>query len=502
MKIGLIPLDERPANTRYPVMIGQIAGVEVLVPPPEALSRYRTPALPAALIQWIEAHAPTLDALIVSVEMLGYGGLIASRITDESAGTILARLDALRAIRKEHPALAILGLNVITRVSRHNDAAEEPYYWAQYGAALFRLSQMMDRAALGQPVGAELDTLHAAIPAGHVRDFLDRRARNHQVNLAALALLADDTIDLLVLSSDDTSEYGLGSQEKRALWTHADQLGLGDALLMYPGADEVGCVLVARLVNARTGFVPRFQPVYMVPGGEQIVAAFEDGPLSATVERQIRAAGAQIVDRDPDVWLFINPPLGPDADWGRDYTPAEAEMRLPHLAQAVEQIAAAVEAGQPVAVADVAHANGADALCFDLLRARVPLDRLAAYGAWNTAGNTLGTAIAQACAALHAATPDQRAAQVRFLAHRFIEDWAYQRLVRDDVRAWLEAETGKREPAPDMLDTTKARIEAQLAEKLAGLPGFEGLALRRVRLPWDRTFEVDFDLEPRPYSEA
>ena len=497
MRIGLIPLDERPANARYPVMIGEIAGAEVLVPPPEALSRTRTPALPQALAQWIEAHAPTLAALIVSIEMLGYGGLIASRITNESAGAILERLNVLRALRAAHPSLIIYGFNVITRVSRHNDATEEPAYWADYGTALFRLSQMMDRAALGEPVGVELDGLHAAIPAEHVRDFLDRRARNHQINLAALNLLGDDTLNLLVLSSDDTSEFGLSSQEKRALRTYADQLGLDRGLLMYPGADEIGCALVARLVNERADVSPRVQPVYMVPGGEQVVAAFEDGPLSATIERQVRAAGAQLVDADPDVLLVINPPLGPDADWPRSYTPDEAAARLPYLEEAVDQIAAAVAAGQFVAIADVAHANGADAALFDRLRTRVPLDQLVAYGAWNTAGNTLGTVIAQACAALYASTSDQQAAQMRFLAHRLIEDWAYQRFVRDDVRAWLEAETGQREPSPDMLDRTAARIGAALAAALADLPGFESLTLRNARLPWDRTFEVDFDLESR-----
>ena len=86
---------------------------------------------------------------------------------------------------------------------------------------------------------------------------------------------------------------------------------------------------------------------------------------------------------------------------------------------------------------------------------------------------------------------------MRFLAHRLIEDWAYQRFVRDDVRAWLEAETGQREPSPDMLDRTAARIGAALAAALADLPGFESLTLRNARLPWDRTFEVDFDLESR-----
>ncbi len=35
-RLGLIPLDERPANTRYPAMIAASAGVDLRLPPPES----------------------------------------------------------------------------------------------------------------------------------------------------------------------------------------------------------------------------------------------------------------------------------------------------------------------------------------------------------------------------------------------------------------------------------------------------------------------------------
>jgi hypothetical protein len=39
-----VPLDERPVNTRYPQMLGAIAGAEVLLPPPEIRGEGRAPA--------------------------------------------------------------------------------------------------------------------------------------------------------------------------------------------------------------------------------------------------------------------------------------------------------------------------------------------------------------------------------------------------------------------------------------------------------------------------
>jgi len=498
LHVGLIPLDERPVNTRYPVQIARIAGADVRIPPAAALSHFREPASFDALSDWLLEQLPALDALIVSIEMLGYGGLIASRISDEPGGAIFKRLDLLGTIRKQRPDLPILGFNVITRISRHNDATEEPLYWAQHGANLFRLSQLMDRWSLGQSVIEEYADLIAEVPAEYVVDFLARRDRNHVVNHVVITMLMRGEIDTLVLSSDDTSQYGLGVKEKRELIALAGRYQLGERLLMYPGADEVGCVLAARLINQAAGRTPRFQVVYAVPGGESIVAAFEDGPVHQTVERQVIAAGAVIVPEDEpfDVRLIVNPPLGPDADWPRPYTEAERGTRLPPLEAAVQQIKRALQEGERVAVADVAHANGTDNLFFDLLCAEIDLSRLAAYAAWNTAGNTIGTVIAQACAAL-SITDDS--AQQAFLLHRMIEDWAYQANVRDDVRGWLEAQTGQREPSSDQLVETRAQIETRLQARLDQLPGFAAwcIAPGSVRLPWRRTFEVDFDLEKR-----
>nr|MDQ2996425.1 DUF4127 family protein [Chloroflexota bacterium] len=318
MNIGLIPLDERPVNIRYPAMIAAIAGADLALPPPEILSSLRRPADCAALVEWLAGTAPRLDGLIVSCEMLGYGSLIASRISDEPAGAILARLDSLRAIRRAQPQLPIYGFSLITRVANANDATEEPEYRAIYGEQLYRASQLLDQRQQGQSVADDLDALLAQIPPAVRHDFLRRRLRNHTVNAAVLHMLADGVFDLLVLSSDDTSPFGLPSREKRWLESWADLLGLNqplaggrqplatrpelshadDRLLMYPGADEVGCVLLARLLNRQAGATPSFAVAYAPPTSAERVAAYEDGPIRVTVERQIRAAGGKLAEQD------------------------------------------------------------------------------------------------------------------------------------------------------------------------------------------------------------
>lgn len=518
MRLGLIPLDERPANTRYPAMIAAIGGASLALPPTAILSARRRPADCAALAEWLAHAAPALDGLVVSCEMLGYGGLIASRTSHEPAGVILARLDALRAIRRGHPRLPIVGFSLIARVSNADDAAEEPQYWATFGARLYRLSQLLDRRRQGQPVGDELDALAAEIPQEHRQDFLRRRLRNHAVNLGALQLLADGALDLLALSSDDTSPYGLPSREKRWLAEWAHLLGLSaerrpmndetidvqrsafsaQRLLMYPGADEVGCALVARLLNQAHGVTPSFAAAYAPPEAADNVAAYEDGPIRVTVERQVRAVGGRVVEGDADVWVAVDAPLARRAEWTPEHAGQERAERLPALASLAAEIELRLARGQPVVVADVAYPNGADPALVELLLARVDLTELAAYGGWNTAGNTIGTALAQACAARLIRTAEQRAAQQRFLLHRIVEDWGYQQIVRAELREWLRAEHGLAEPTPELLPEACALIERRLDALIERLPGFAGrwrLASGSACLPWGRTFEVDFELD-------
>lgn len=494
--ILLIPLDERPVNTRYPRMVAEVAGVGVALPPPDLLSRLRQPADRAGLTDWLADHSQRAAHRIISVETLAYGGLIPSRTSADPTAEVLGWLARLESL----PPLPTTAFNVITRIPDADDAVEEPDYWGKYGRRLHRYSQLMHRLQAGQDVGAGLDAVRAQLPAEVIHDFTARRLRNHTVNLHLLNMAAHGAFELLVLSSDDTSEYGMGTQEKAWLRTWGDRLGLtADRLLMYPGADEVGCVLLMRAV-LRGQPAPRFYIHYAIDADRARIAPYEDSPVSVTVERQIRALGG-VLAASPDVADFVvavNPPsaIGQEYDAEHEYFAAEHARRAPAIAAFADQIGAWVRDGRRVIVCDVAYPNGSDPDLIDALLAGVDLRQLASYGAWNTAGNTIGVALAHGVASSMAETPSAQQAHQKFLLHRFIEDWGYQHLVRQSVRDALERETGRRDTTPDNQTATIERIHADLSALLPKLGTLaNGWTLKNVSLPWNRTFEVDFDVE-------
>ena len=107
-RLLLLPLDDRPSSVRFPVQIGALAGAAVITPPIALLGRFTQPADVDGVHRWLRdwlldprgratasPSVPPIDALIVSIDLLAYGGLVASR-TIESATPrqAIARLTA------------------------------------------------------------------------------------------------------------------------------------------------------------------------------------------------------------------------------------------------------------------------------------------------------------------------------------------------------------------------------------------------------------------------
>ena len=513
LTLALVPLDERPVNTRYPQMLGAIGGAQVRLPPPEMRGHQRVPCDLTAVAAWLRETAPNCAAALVSCDFLAFGNLINARISQDSATDALSRLRLLAAINADCPVHAF---SLITRVSNADDAVEEPAYWAQWGTAFYRFARLAHSAeqnGLSEAEQHELTDLQERLPPELVADWLTRRLRNHTVNLGMLDMAARGQIASLLLTSDDTSALGFPSRERDWLrgWPRLIGPSLTERVQMHPGADEVGSALVAKMLNERQGVTPRVWPLYAIPDDAGLVAPYEDRPVRETVEGQIRACGCVVADAPEagDIILGVATPSPRRTDYRTEFYADDLATRAGAYQRFLTALAGWQNRGAAVALADVAYPNGSDPLLTDLLLSLgCPLrpGDLCAYGAWNTAGNTLGTVAAQAACSLRVgADPARASAQRLFLAHRFLEDYGYQTLIRREARAEAERLWGRREPDPQddaQQKTICVFIETRLTETLArlqkrGVGDGLRIAASSVRLPWRRTFEVDFDLAER-----
>jgi hypothetical protein len=162
-----------------------------------------------------------------------------------------------------------------------------------------------------------------------------------------------------------------------------------------------------------------------------------------------------------------------------------------------------------VALADVAFVNGSDLTLSNLLMQHPESARLTAYGGWNTAGNTLGTVLAHAVLRLLAqrngGEPEQIRAHFEFLFLRFLDDYLYQARVRslcllEDLPALNLQPSMERLPL-SAVEPVEKRVRERLMlaaselERLFINAGVvQAVNVENITLPWQRLFEVGFDV--------
>lgn len=487
-RIALLPLDDRPVNVRLPGDVAAVAGVVLDVPPTSILPAYRQAGDAAALGAWLLERAadPATVHIVVSVDMLLYGGLIASRTSADTTREVLERLDVLREVRRRRPELPISAVSLVTRASNSYSAAEEPEYWTAHGKEIHALGGDAHRL-LDEPDVLPLAEL-TSVPAEIVSDYSARRLRNHIANLSTLALVEDATLDFLAITADDTAPFAAGSAEQVWLRHWMRMLPSGRNVLMYPGADEVGAALVARALSANAGVTASFSVACADAAGMERIPPYENMSLAASASRQIRAAGAVEVAEGGDVTLVLH---APDPARHDMFAGRPGAVDADAVAGTVALIRERLEVGERVALADVRYPNGADEALVRALAEADLLGRLEAFGGWNTAGNTLGSVVAIAAAAVvgrASGTFDARAARVALLT-RLLDDFAYQAVVRTDSGPSLFPDMY---PMTDdaLVSNAERVIRAELTALLESMLPADDVRIEELTLPWRRSFEI------------
>ncbi|HUS81362.1 MAG TPA: DUF4127 family protein, partial [Armatimonadota bacterium] len=205
-RVLYVPLDDRPCNAKWPRMLASVVDFELIMPPDELLGRYNTPGNPAAIAEWLMRSRGRIDAAVVSLDMLAYGGLIASRSLNTPTEVAMDRLRVLDVLRGHLGDASILAFNVIMRLSITADSPQTAQYW-QLMREWTELSYQVH--ALSRPdLEERLRTLERSIPGEVIDRFEAARRRNHAVNMRAVQYVADDIVDFLALTQEDAAQYG------------------------------------------------------------------------------------------------------------------------------------------------------------------------------------------------------------------------------------------------------------------------------------------------------
>lgn len=504
MKILYIPLDERPCNYKYPAYLADTRDdVELLIPPKELLGNKKAAANVEKLWEFVFSNASRADGFVLSSEMLIYGGLLPSRLHHLSTKVKDARLDHFRRLHKMAEQAPIYVSCLIMRAPKYDSSDEEPDYYALYGSMLFQRAYLKDKQLRTGNITTqeeqEIKKLDAELPASYIKDYESRRAFNVHVNLQLLDLVEEGTISFLSIPQDDSSVFGYTAQDQRTVYNQITAKRLQKKIMVYPGADEAGSTLLARMTNRLLDRKPAVYYFYSATLGPTLIPLYEDRPINESVKAHLLAAGCYAVQTPEaaDFALAINTPgkLMEEASIQPKQDISYSSFR--QLRFFVEEIQELIQSDVPVAIADCAFANGGDQELIQYLDDCHILDALHSYKGWNTSCNTLGTSIA---AGVFSFDSQNDLEIKRNLLYHLFDDVFYQSRIRTSVtEKQLPALGGNYFDLNDKDAVVEGEIRAQLlsAFNTCIINSFRDISISTLKVicPWSRMFEIGLDIE-------
>ncbi|MEG0453368.1 MAG: DUF4127 family protein [Coprobacillus sp.] len=495
MKTLLIPLDERPCNRVFPAMIGKTnKDIELLIPNVDILGNKKQPADTNLIKQFLLENCEGCDNIVLSIDMMLYGGLIPSRIHSLTYEEAQRRLEVIKQIKQQNPTVKIYAFLCIMRAPSYNSSEEEPDYYEDYGYALFRRQYLLDyQKRHGLSAEAEKELKEISIPQDIINDYETRRDFNTSMNLNVIKYLEAGDIDFLVIPQDDSSPYGYTAISQKRIIDEVKTKQLDTKVMIYPGADEVAMTLLARAYHEYHGVQPKVYPFYASILGPTIVPKYEDRPMYESLKSHIRACHAMIVEtpQQADFILAINAPgkvmqesFVDNNDLDISYT---SYRNLLDFAYRIQDF---IKANYKVALCDSAFSNGGDLQLIRYLDNMDILDKLISYAGWNTNCNSLGTTLSQMFIGNENLVDN--------LCYRIIEDVFYQAHVRGHIVDNDLKELGlSYYDFKDQQDIVEQRILKQLQMYYNSLKisHIHPCNILKIDMPWQRMFEIGMKIE-------
>ena len=465
MNIAFVPIDNRPVCYTLPEQICAINNdIKLVIPEREWLGDLTKYAQTDKIFKWLK-NLPSVDALVLSLDTIAYGGLISSRRCEESFEQIKERVEKLKDILVEKNA-KVYAFSSIMRISNNNINEEEKEYWSRWGKKIFEYSYNSHKN--GCPPQSD-------IPEEILEDYLSTRKRNFEINKIYLEFQKQGLFNTLVFSKDDCAEYGFNVKEAHELES--------SGAFVKTGADEIPLTLLARAVNEfyanisfqknrleTNPFPPslKIAPVFLEPECKDLISNYEDVSIEQSVKGQIELAGCKISEPlDADILLYVN-----------NFKEHQGEIVMKVPSEPFNGLWAKPD--KPYMIADVRFANGADNAFVEKLLESDFDDNFCGYSAWNTSANTLGSLI---CAAvvkyfstaqpLNPSTNNNNFKKLQVI--RFLDDWAYQANVRQKLTKPDEKEI------KHMMKPFEDRIFHKFGVKYDV----------SYKFPWERLFEVE-----------
>ena len=487
MKTCILPLDSRPCSYNFVKDLAAIKGFECVLPPRSIMDYFREASCFTKISQWLFDNAIDCDALVLSIDQLLFGSLLASRQNSITLNTALERLYILEKLKTANPKLKIFAFNVLMRTTISTINMETKVWWEAVGE-YSRYTHIVQLDKTNTSIIKKLEELEATIPEKILKEFLLVRKRNHEVNKECINLVSRGVMEYLLILQEDCSEFGMHKSEQKLLLDMLEKEQLHDRVVLHNGTDEAVTELFARAVSDK----PLPIKIKWLGPHNDFIALFEDRPFIYNLKSHLGTVNI-IEDDSSDILLIIYPPRDKQGDYCADSKELQTAC---YSAQEIEAfaktIASEVNNGKKCFILDIAFANGGDINLLQCLTKYIDIGDLYGYSGWNTASNALGTILSQMVLSGEENNNHNR----RFTYSRILDDVLYQGVIRRRLNKKLI----------DCGDDPWHIMDKEQADKFLNeeIMDFKSLIMELIprffldfnlSFYWPRTFEINIDIK-------
>jgi len=484
-KILYLPLDERPCNYKFPNNLIKATKKYELIIPDYSIMGYKKRASDFTKIRkFLLDNVTDASSAVISLDQLLYGGIVPSRIHNLSLDELSFRLNVIKEMKALNPNLKIHAFILIMRCPAYSSSDEEPDYYEEVGHEIFEYG-------VNHHLGKAIEHTLLMKIAPYIADYEDRRCKNLKMILKVLDEYYS-LLDTLVIPQDDSAVSGYTMMDKIKIFNVIKEKNLN--VLIYPGADEVGLILLTRCINLHECGSKKIYLSYLYNESKSLIPAYENKPLELTIFHQIEASGNKISDSldDADIVLVLN------------YDKKEERESSNKIDSTLDKVALEEQFGlikkakllnKTVSLVDKFYVNGGNIEYLKKLFNAFPVDILDGYAGWNTSSNSLGTAIAIATLVSYFGKNELFES---FIVERILDDGIYQSIVRkyltDNVIGLYGCNYfNAKEQNGIIAQLIKDEIIKDAKNYFPFI--FTKYQIKRISLPWKRMFEIDIEVE-------
>lgn len=488
-KIAYIPLDNRPVNYDRAVYLASAAGFELLMPDEDLFRTALDNMTPNSngttygdrekLLAWLKSIENECDYYVISLDQMLSGGLVASRWLSNTDLTLEIEIsDYLIALAKtKHVVYFDTVMRLASTVNYMGYDIGKYQTLRSYGAiarkTLSGSELTVDNIIAGYADDASGSRISTTLTQTELDSYFASRARKLKLIDYILSSACED-IEFLYIGVDDSSPTTtIQTNEINYIESIA-----GDNSCLFAGADELGLMGIARISSALYGEA-QTNVTYFGEGQNKAADSFDIGTLDQSVRKHLSSVGATYKSSAENALQIL--------------ILTKTSSIQTNSAKLISQLKSNIENIIPTVVIDCSTETGA--LQARMTAENIELSMLLGYSNWNTVANALGIAISQGVSrylylrSSLSVSAESNEAFLKSMTFAYIKDISYKcaGISLNSIASDTSAYGGK---------TLLALINSsEMLVSLGKTASHGTVSVSRFRYPWNRTFEMTFDIK-------